>query len=74
MPELNVKNNVKRCAFCKKFVGDAQLKRGSSNGMVWFKEGVKGKCTRQARSMEAVSGGGSNCQDFAISVDADRLI
>jgi len=73
MPDFNPKN-AKRCAYCKRFTGDAQLRRGNNNGTVWFKEGVKGKCTRQVRPMEAVSGGGSNCQDYAISVEADRFV
>jgi len=65
---------VKRCAFCKRFEGDAQLRKGNVNGTVWFKEGVKGKCTRQARPMDASSQGGANCQDYAISVEADKFV
>ena len=65
---------VKRCAYCKRFEGDAQLRKGNTNGTVAFKDGVYGKCLRRQHPTQAASNGGSNCQDYAISVEAERFI
>ena len=65
---------VKRCAYCKRWEGDAQLRKGNTNGTVAFKDGVYGKCLKNQHPVQAASNGGNTCKDYAISVEADRFI
>jgi len=54
----------KRCAFCVKWDGDAQLTGGPTitKGMVKFNTGAKGMCIKRNMRIEASQGAG--CKDF----------
>ena len=54
----------KRCAFCVRWEGDAQLTGGPTitKGMVKFNTGAKGKCVKRGQQIEASQGAG--CNDF----------
>lgn len=62
----------KRCAFCKRWNGDANLVFKSPQTGFQFTTGVFGKCMKYGGTK--VSTNGDGCKDYAPSVEADRLL
>jgi len=62
----------KRCAFCIKWDGDAQLQGGPgvTKGMVKFNTGAKGMCIKRNARVEAVQG--AACNDFVKNPQVEK--
>jgi len=63
---------VKKCAFCKRWNGDADLEIKNPASGIYFTMGVYGKC--MVRNASRVSNAGDNCKEYEPSVEASRLL
>lgn len=64
--------NGKRCAFCKRWTGDARLIFKSPQVGYQFTTGVFGKCMKNGSTQTSTSGNG--CKDYEPGVEASRLL
>ena len=62
--------NTKRCAYCKRWTGDADLVLKPHT--IQFTAGEYGKCL-QTNSNQASTNGG-NCKYYAPSIEADKYL
>ena len=71
---LNVAHpkKLQRCAFCKKWTGDANLVFKNPISGFQFEGDSKGKCMVDNSTKSSVLGGG--CKHYEPSVDASRLL
>lgn len=58
------------CAFCKSWDGDANLVVVTKDTGFRFNESARGTCIKTRNSKRATE----KCRDFAISVEADRIM
>jgi hypothetical protein len=63
---------VQKCAFCKRWNGNAELEFRSSSTGFQFTSGVYGKC--MANNSNQVSTAGAGCKKYEHSVEASRLL
>jgi hypothetical protein len=64
-----------KCAFCKRWSGDAQLtNQGLNNGFVRFEISAKGRCMARGSHVHKGAVDGANCRDYEISPEANRFI
>ena len=64
--------NVKRCAFCKRWDGDANLVFKSPQAGYQFESSVYGKCFKN--NSKQLASGGVNCKDYEPSPEANKLL
>lgn len=64
--------NGSRCAFCKRWNGDANIVFKNPQMGFEFTTGVYGKCMKKGGNM--VSTTGHNCRDYEPSPEASRLL
>lgn len=64
--------NGKRCAFCKRWNGDANLVFKNSQMGYQFTTGVYGKCMKNGGNQASTNG--VNCRDYEPSTEANRLL
>ncbi len=71
VPVTHQPKRLKNCAFCKYWLGDAQMT--FVNGTVGFRydSSAKGKCTKRNG---AVTPAVYQCKDYAPNRDAERLL
>lgn len=65
-------NNGKRCAFCKRWTGNANLVPKNKQVGFEYDSGVYGKCLANGSSQPST--GGANCRDYEASPEASRLL
>jgi len=64
-----------KCAFCKRWSGDAQLtNKGVSGGMIRFEISAKGKCMAKGNHIPKSAVDGANCRDYVLSPEADKFV
>lgn len=64
--------NGKRCAFCKRWSGNANLTFKNSQTGYQFTTGEYGKCMKNGSNQ--VSTNGNGCHDYEPGIDAGRLL
>jgi hypothetical protein len=64
----------KKCAFCKRWNGDANLEFKSPSAGYLITVGVFGKCMASASGINQPSTGGTSCNKYEPSVEASRLL
>ena len=64
----------KKCAFCKRWDGNADLEfKGPSTGFL-ITTGVTGKCMASSSGLNMASTAGATCSKYEPSVEASRLL
>ena len=64
----------KKCAFCKRWAGDANLEFRSPSAGYMITTGVMGKCMASASGLNMASTAGTACNKYEPSVEASRLL
>jgi len=64
-----------KCAFCKRWKGDANLtNKGVPKGKVKFESSAKGICTANGNHIPKTAINGANCRDYEISTEAYSFV
>jgi len=64
-----------KCAFCKRWSGDAKVtNQGISNGLLRFEVSARGNCMARSAHVAKNAGDGASCKDYVISPEASRFI
>jgi len=64
-----------KCAFCKRWTGDANLtNQGIGRGLIRFEISARGTCTASGNHIQKSAVDGSGCRNYEISPEANRYV